>query len=327
MKNVLITGGAGYIGSILSRNLIQDPFVKKLRIFDSLLFKKNFLEHLKENPKFEFIHSDIRDYKALGDALNEADTVIHLAGLVGDPACAVNIHQTIEVNLLASKKLVELCSSKNNIKNFIFASTCSVYGASKDATMLAEDSPISPVSLYGETKKSVEEELLKNKHDFNFTLLRFGTAYGLSPRMRYDLVINSLCQKVFADKKINIFGGNQWRPFVHIEDIAKAIQLVMNEDPAKVAGQIFNVGTSEENYLLSDVGKLFKQVHPETEVVNLTENKDPRSYNVSFKKIEHVLNFKNDWDVKKGIKQIMDALQEGKFTDFQNDIYYNYKWS
>lgn len=326
MKNVLITGGAGYIGNILVRKLLDDPSVRKVRVFDSLLFKKNFLEPHASHTKFEFIQGDILDYRAVSKALDGIDTVVHLAALVGDPACSVNIQKTIDINLLASKKLLELCNFKQ-VKHFIFASTCSVYGASKDAILLDEQSQIAPVSLYGETKKTIEEDLLKQKHNFDFTILRFGTAYGLSTRMRYDLVINTFCQRAFADRKITIFGGNQWRPFVHIEDIASSIQTVMNADVETVKNQIFNVGTSEENYLLVDVGNLFKKLHPEIELVNLTENRDPRSYNVSFKKIETMLNFKNNWNIKEGVKQIMQALEEGKFIDFDNPVYYNYKWS
>jgi len=322
VKNVLITGGAGYIGSVLSRQLLQAGY--NIKVFDKLLFGEEPIKELEVNPNFKFIKGDIFDKDILASALSDVDAVINLAAIVGEPACACQKDVALKTNYLGAVYVARLCKTLG-IKRFIQASTCSTYGQSQEDLIAKEDSNLFPVDFYGETKIYAERELMKLIDDnFNPTILRFSTVYGLSPRMRFDLVVNTLTKKAVKEKEITIFGGNQWRPLIHVSDVAKAISLVLKAPLAKAGNQIFNVGDNNENYMISKIGELVKNCVPEVKIKIIEDLEDKRNYRVDFTKIAKVLNFKTEKNVEYGIKEVRDAIKKGNFQDSENKKYYNH---
>ena len=318
---ILVTGGAGYIGSILCEKLLERGY--EVVVFDRLFFGDESLVKILNNPRFKLIIGDIRDREMLERAMYGADAVIHLAAIVGDPACAVDVELAISVNFNATITAAEL-AKKQGIEKFIFASTCSVYGANQE--IVDEESDLNPLSLYAQTRLYGERGIAALKEgSFQPVILRFGTVYGLSPRMRFDLVVNYLIKKLFAEGRISIFGGGQWRPLSHVADIAKAIVLSLEADSDLVGGEVFNVGTNEHNYQLGDLIPIYQRLSPKVQVELVKELEDNRSYRVNFDKIKHLLNFTPDYSVEVGIREIYDSLATGQLIDLENFKYYNIK--
>lgn len=321
-KNILITGGAGYIGSVLTRRLLEKGY--NVKVIDKLLFGNNSIKDLFDNLNFKFIQADILDSDFMSKSLFNIDAVVNLAAIVGEAACLSRKDLALKTNYLGSVYLARL-SKSFGIKRFIQASTCSTYGQQDSNNTVPEPSSLFPVDFYGETKIYAEREIIKLMDDsFNPTILRFSTIYGLSPRMRFDLVVNTFTKKAIKDKEIFIFGGEQWRPLAHIEDVVNSIILALENPLSKIGNQIFNVGANSENYLISEIGKLIKECIPEVEIKTLQGVEDKRSYKVDFSKIEKVLNFKNQKRVKDGIIEIRDTINSGQFPDLEDKIYYNH---
>ncbi len=322
LKTVLVTGGAGYIGSVLVRQLLNAGY--NVKVIDKLLFGNESIQGLSSNPNFQFIQEDILNVNKLDKILVDVDMVVHLAAIVGEAACVAQKDLAIRTNYLGAIHLARLCKSYG-IKRFIYSSTCSIYGQAGINNIITEDSHLRPVDFYGETKIYTEREIIKLM-DENFTpaVLRFSTVYGLSPRMRFDLVVNTFTKKAIKDKEIFIFGGNQWRPLIHIDDLVRAIILCLEAPITKVGNQIINVGDNRENYLISQIGEMIKEYLPDTKIKNINTIEDKRSYKVSFDKIEKLLNFKAQKTVKDGIIEIANAIKEGKFGDMEDKKYYNH---
>lgn len=304
VRQVLIIGGAGYIGSVLSGLLLKKGY--KVRVLDPLLFGPEAVGHLLNHKNFDLLKGDCRNIGDLAGALEEVDAVVHLAGLVGDPACAVRSDLTIDINYAATETLMQLCKAKG-IARLIFASTCSVYGVGED--ILTEESDLNPVSLYARTKIDSEHILLEGTTSaFQPTILRFATVFGLSPRPRFDLVVNTFAAKAVLDGKIEVFGGNQWRPFVHTYDIARAIELCLAADTRRVGGKIFNVGDDNLNFTINDIAQKTKEALPELTIVNRGDTPDPRNYKVSFSRIRETLGFECERSIEGGIREVVDAV-------------------
>jgi len=323
-KRVLITGGAGFIGSILVSRLLKSGY--KVIVLDRLMFGVDPLKHFMKNPdpNLSIIIGDIRNEDDVNRALDFADAVIHLAAIVGDPACAADSDLAVNVNFNATVRLADMCK-KRKIRRFIFASTCSVYGVGKQ-DILDEESEVNPVSLYAETRLYGERGILSlADQNFSPVLLRLGTLFGLSPRMRFDIIINYLTQKAEKEKKISIFGGDQWRPLLHVEDAARAFQTVMESPIAKIENQIFNVGLI--NMQIKDIGKKIQDNIPGTELEIIEKLSDKRSYNVKFDKIKETLNFQAEKSIESGILEISKALKEGVITDPSDKKYYNHYYA
>lgn len=320
-KRILVTGGAGYIGSILVPRLLQTGY--KVIILDKLMFGVEPLKHFLKNPhpNLAVIVGDIQNEDDVSRAVENADAVIHLAAIVGDPACAADSELAVNVNFNATVRLADICKQRR-IQRFVFASTCSVYGMGK-TEVLTEDAEVNPVSLYAETRLYGERGIL-SLADKNFSpvLLRLGTLFGLSPRMRFDIIINYLTQKAVREKKISIFGGEQWRPLLHVTDAARAFQVAMESPLDKVENQIFNVGLA--NLQIKEIGQIIKQNIPDAEIELLERFEDKRSYHVSFEKIESVLKFKAENTIETGISEIAGALSDGTIADPTDKIYYNH---
>jgi len=315
--NVLLTGGAGFIGSILARSLLDEGHM--VRIMDNITYGLDPIRSINLNPNLELMHGDIRTPTDVNKALEGVDSVIHLAAIVGDPACAVQADKAIEINYLSTLRIAKTAKDKG-IGKFIFASTCSVYGASND--VLSENSELEPKSLYAETKMLAEKGILDIAgENFQPKILRLGTLYGLSYRPRFDLVINYLTGKIINENKALIFGGEQWRPFLHVEDAVGAFLFTLkNYD--KMAEDTFNVGANDQNYQMSDIGKIFQDIFPKSDIQKVDKIKDPRSYRVNFNRIE-TYGFLLKKEIKPTIIELRDWIIKNEI-DLTSPEYYNY---
>lgn len=321
-KTILVIGGAGYIGSGLLPRLLERGY--QVRLLDLLMFGKEPIASVLHHPNLELIEADFRQVDKVVEAMRSVDTVVHLGGLVGDPACALDENLTTEINLVATRTIAEIAKGMG-VRRFIFASTCSVYGASD--MILNERSSLNPVSLYARSKIASEEVLHKLRSDnFSVVILRFGTIYGLSGRTRFDLVVNLLTAKAVVDKKITVFGGDQWRPFVHVDDASLAVMMAVEAAKERVHNETFNVGGNDGNMTLGQVGELIKGLIPDAELIDSGRDGDRRNYRVDFAKIRLVLGFEPQWTVEKGVRQVIEALQNGRVRDYRSALYSNVKF-
>ena len=312
MKNkiVLVTGGAGYIGSVLVRQLLESGY--KVRVLDNLYFGGEPIIDLLNNENFEFIKGDIRDKQTVVNALFGIDFVAHLASIVGDPACAIDPDLTRSINIDGSLNLYNL-ANESGVKRFVFASTCSNYGKMKDPdSFVNEKSELAPVSLYAETKVHVENFLLNQKRSniCQPTCLRFSTVYGLSLRPRFDLTVNEFAKDLAMGKELVIFGEQFWRPYCHVVDLARSVIAIFEANQEDVAFDVFNVGDTSENYQKKMIVDEIRKQIPGASVKYVSKNEDPRDYRVSFEKISKVLGFRITKKVPEGISQIIKAVNE-----------------
>jgi len=318
-KRVLVIGGAGYIGSALVPKLLEDGYY--VRVLDAMLFGEEPLDSVKDHPNLEILRADFRS-GLLGRAMQDVGTVVHLAGIVGDPACNLDESLTVDVNLTSTQSIAHVAKD-NRVKRFIFASTCSVYGACDE--LLDERSMAKPVSLYGNTKLA-SEKVLRDMADDNFspTILRFATIYGLSGRTRFDLVVNLLSAKAKVDGKITVFNGNQWRPFVHVMDAARAIKTSIDAPRKVVHNEVFNVGSNKQNHTILEIGEMIHEKVIGAQLLVDDSGADARNYRVDFSKIQEQLGFEPEWTIEKGIEQVLDAIASGKVSDYHDPRYSNY---
>ncbi|HWO00260.1 MAG TPA: NAD(P)-dependent oxidoreductase [Blastocatellia bacterium] len=319
---VLVIGGAGYIGSALLPKLLARGY--RVRLLDLLIYGTEPIEETIHHPNLEIMKADFRQVDAVVAAMRNVDAVVHLGAIVGDPACALDEELTIEVNLMATRMIGEVAKG-SNVSRFIFASTCSVYGA--NPATLDERSSLNPVSIYARSKIASERVLTSMAGSgFGPTSLRFGTIYGLSGRTRFDLVVNLLTAKAIVDHRITIFGGNQWRPFVHVDDAAEAVLRVLEAPLSLVGNQIFNVGSDEQNYTIGQVGEVIARLVPGAELVSEGSDTDTRDYKVSFAKLVNTLGFAPRWTLEKGVKQVIEAMESGVVRDYRAAKYSNVKF-
>jgi len=322
-RRVLIIGGAGYIGSVMARYLLKRGY--PVSVLDNLMFGYDAMKELDNHPAYRFYKGDARNIQDLLTAMDDVESVVHLAAIVGDPACELDHRQTIDINYEASKILAEACLHKK-VERLLFASTCSVYGASKNGELLTEESPLNPVSLYAETKLRSEEAMLsKAEPPLAVTMFRLATVFGFSYRPRFDLVVNILTARALEDGEISIFGGSQWRPNVHVLDVVRAFVAAIEAPKEKIDRQIFNLGSEKENYRISELGDLVKEALPDTNVKTVEAAIDRRDYRVGFDRIEKTLNWEAKVSVRDGIQEIIDAYHQKKFGHYSDKIYSNLK--
>lgn len=315
---VLVVGGAGYIGSIVTSILLDRGY--RVRLLDNLLYGNQSVEPLLAHPGLEFIHGDCRNIQDVVRAMNGANSVIHFAAIVGDPACAEDDANALQINYAATRMMIEVAKG-HGIERFIFASSCSVYGASND--LMDEKSETEPISLYAETKLSSERVLLDAKSaTFHPTILRFATVFGLAPRPRFDLVVNLLSAKSIQDGVITIYNGDQWRPFIHANDVAAAVVKTLDAPLESVSGEIFNVGDDRLNFTLAQVAEKIRSLIPQTQI-EYVENADRRNYRVSFRKIRGCLGFAANFSLEDGILEIKRAFERGLIRDYRHPFYSN----
>jgi nucleoside-diphosphate-sugar epimerase len=304
---VLVTGGAGYIGSILTRTMLEKGH--EVTCLDRLFFGTEPIRDVKD--RITLVKDDIRWFNP--EILNGVDAVVDLASLSNDPSGELDPQKTLEINHEGRVRVATL-SKKRGVKKYVLASTCSVYGFQEGT--LTERSGLNPLTTYAKANVLAEKDVLPlADKSFTATAVRQATVYGFSPRMRFDLAINGMVLGFFKNGKIPIMrDGKQWRPFVHVKDTSNAFIRVLESDPEIVNGQIFNVGSDEQNVQVFDLANLV------AEAIKLPFNyewygtPDKRSYKVSFAKIKKTLNYKTDFSPKEGAKEVYDALKEGKLN-------------
>ena len=322
MKKVLVTGGAGYIGCVMVRQLLDKGYT--VRVIDSLKWGGESLFDLINNNDFELQKGDIRNIEDVRKALIDVNYVIHLAAIVGDPACSKFSDEAKETNWDGSVNLFEECE-KFGIERFVFASTCSNYGKMKDSdNYVNEDSELNPVSLYAELKVKFEDYLLNNKNSSNIcsTALRFSTVYGFSPRIRFDLTVNEFTRNMVLENFQEIWGEQFWRPYAHVDDLCRASILVLESEKSKVKSQVFGVGDTKENYqkgmIIREINKLV-----DGDIKYVAKDEDPRDYRVDFSKIKNELGFSISKTVPDGIKEIKKIVESGIITDCYSSKFKN----
>lgn len=319
---VLVVGGGGYIGSHVVSQLLDEG--TPVRVFDKFLYGKDTLQEFLGNPLLEIIEGDITDIMKLTEAISNASAVIHLAGLVGDPACAVDTTFTRHTNIIATRMLKEVAIS-SGVPRFIFSSSCSVYGSSE--IEVDETSHLNPVSIYAQTKIDSESELFNQVNDnFTVTVLRFATVFGHSRRPRFDLVGNLFTAQAFNEGQITVTGEHQWRPFIHVKDLARAVLFVLKAKPEIVNKQIFNVGDSRLNLtigqLAKSVQKVVSKIKP-VEIVSHDNISDRRNYMVSFRKIKNALGYQASVLIEEGVQEMLDNFISGAYDNYRNKVYSN----
>ena len=318
-ERVLVVGGAGYLGSALVPMLLARGY--SVRVLDSLLFGKEPLRSVEQELKFELMQGDVRDIQAVVQAMKGCDAVIHLAAIVGDPACEENPELAAEINRAATRMLVDV-GRGHGIQRFLFASTCSVYGASE--LLMDEYAQVAPISLYARTKLDSEGILIEAKSPtFHPTILRLATLFGLSPRPRFDLVVNLLTARAVRLGKITIFNGEQWRPFMHVSDAARAfVNCLETNNLGVISGEIFNAGSNGMNHRLSEVADNISKIIPALEI-ECVENTDRRNYRVSFEKIQSRMGFTCEHNLEEGIREMAKMVRKSSVEDFSTEIFNN----
>jgi nucleoside-diphosphate-sugar epimerase len=325
MKHMLVTGGAGYIGSVLCKLLLQKGH--RVTVADNLMYGGEPIVELLNDPAFTFFKCDIRDQDQMKSVFESArfDAILHLAAIVGDPACARQPDLTRATNLDASIALYTH-AEQYGVGRFIFSSTCSNYGKMKDPSVfVTEGSELAPVSLYAETKVAFEKYLLSQpvSNRCKPVCLRFSTVYGLSPRPRFDLTVNEFSKELALGRELVIFGEQFWRPYCHVVDLARAVILCAEAPEEKVAFEVYNVGDTSENYTKKMIVSEIEKQLEGCQVKYVQKNEDPRDYRVNFDKIRDRLGFGITINVPQGIAQTIKAVKDGFFANPDDPKYKN----
>jgi len=323
-KTILVTGGAGYLGCILCKTLLEKGY--KVRIFDKLFYGKDVLSEVLKNPDCELVVGDVTNIERYDKLFDNIYAVLHLAALSNDPSCDLDPEMTEKINIEGTKKTAIL-AKQHGVKRFVFASSCSVYGAGDQ--ILDESSQLKPISLYAKSKMITEKDLTELMDDnFCVVLLRQATLFGYSPRQRFDLAINLMVKTALTKKQLYIVGGGeQWRPFLHLKDSSEAFILAMEAPSELVNGHVFNVGSNENNYQIVALANLIKaelaKLKHDVDIIIVPSDPDKRTYNVNFDKIQSVLGFKARFNAIDGTKEIAEAILSKQLDDLDNSRYYN----
>ena len=310
----VVTGGLGYVGACVVEELLGAGH--DVRVLDTLLHGQEEVAAWVEGAGAVLSRGDVRDPDARRAALTGADAVIHLAAIVGDPACALDPELSHQVNVEGTRALVYDARSLG-VGHFVFASTCSNYGRMDDpAVPIDETGVLAPVSLYAEQKVVIEKALLEEQRDgFAPTCLRVATVFGAAPRMRFDLTVNEFTRELWADRLLHVFGERFWRPYVHVRDAAQAMRIVLESPAELTAGAVFNVGHTDENYRKLDLVELITGILGRGEVEFVSRDEDPRDYKVNFDKIRRELGFEPRMRVPDGVREIIAGLDDTQFGD------------
>ena len=307
---VLVTGGAGYIGSVMVQMLLDEGF--DVVVLDRFFFGKETLKDVDGHPRLTLVKDDIRWFDP--SLMKGVDAVIDLAALSNDPSGELDPKITMEINYKGRVRVARL-AKKHGAEKYIFASTCSVYGFQEG--IVNENSPTNPLTTYARSAILAEQDIMPlGDSEFSVTFLRQATVYGLSPRMRFDLVINAMVLYLWKERKLRIMrDGKQWRPFVHIKDTSRAFIKVLEADNDMVNKQIFNVGSNNQNYQILPLAQMLADALGMELQYEWYGDPDKRSYRVDFSKIKEVLGFKPKYTPKDAAKEIYQALDEGRIKD------------
>ncbi|MBD3179067.1 MAG: NAD-dependent epimerase/dehydratase family protein [Candidatus Latescibacteria bacterium] len=323
-ENIIVLGGAGFLGSVLTNQLVQAGH--EVTVLDKFLYDDHALRKISDRVNLSIYRGDIRDVELLQDLFRGKDTVINLAAIVGDEACRIDQEATIEINTKAAG-VIASTAREAGVKKLLHASTCSTYGKNGDA-LLNENSPLLPLSLYAQSKVESEKMLWSETGRGKSPaccIFRFSTLFGYSFRPRFDLVVNTLTGHAWNRGALTIFGGDQWRPLLHVSDAARAVRLAAESEPERIAGKIYNTGSSELNMTIMDVGNLVRECLPETVIEVEDQICDERNYRVDFSRIRKELGFVPGHTVKTGILELVHALENGDGIDITEPVFSNYR--
>jgi nucleoside-diphosphate-sugar epimerase len=313
--HIFVAGGAGYIGSVLVPMLLEHGH--RVTVLDRLYFGNALARsEARFGERLRVVRGDVRSFSPA--LLSSVDAVVDVSGISNDPSCELEPELTRGVNVDGAKRLA-VAARELGVRRYVFSSSCSVYGHG-EGPGLTETSPRRPVSLYARAKAEVEDFLFEmgraSRGDpgggIEVCALRLATVFGLSPRMRFDLAINVMAKNAYVARRITVDGGGrQWRPFVHVRDVARAFELAVTSDRAVVAGEVFNVGSDQNNVQILNLAFRVRDAVPGTEVVHAPTDPDLRDYNVSFDKVHRALPFRAEKTIDDGIAEVLAALREG----------------
>jgi len=307
---VLVTGGAGYVGARVAAHLLAGE--AEVTVFDALFYGGEALLSLLDHPRFHLVRGDVRDRHGLGRAMAGQDAVIHLASIVGEPACSVDEKLARAVNLDASIAAIDLAEAAG-VKRFLFFSTCSNYGVASAESLADEDAALNPLSLYAQTKVQVEQAILAHDGAMCATVLRLGTICGLGGRMRFDLLISEMARSAVLGDLIEVYKPHAWRPFLHIRDAARAAETVLTTDPARVGRRVFNIVA--DNLRKSDLVEMVRRHFPAARIEITDKAPDNRDYRVSGERIRRELGFQTEHSVEDAFLDVATAVRLGVFRD------------
>ncbi len=322
LPKVLIVGGAGFIGTVLASKLLEKNY--HVTILDKLIYDSKIIQNNFQNKKnFNFIFGDVCDLNIQIKAIKEIDIVVYLSEIVGDPACSAKPEDALKTNYLSVLSFANLCSHLA-IEKFIYTSSCSVYGLEKNNKLLNEKSNLNPVSHYARIKIMSEKALLNSaNNNFKPTILRLGTVFGPSNRMRFDLVVNTMSKFAFFNNKIDVYGGKQWRPNIHVDDVADGIISVIKAKKKNVGNQIFNLSNDKLNLQIIQIAKKVEKVFTNSKLNIVKSSADPRNYKVSSKKLKNKTGFVAKKSIEIALKEIKKMFKLKKIKNPNNKIYNN----
>jgi len=324
---VLIVGGAGYVGSVMTGEFLRWGY--RVRCLDGLAYHNNLtvLPYLS-NPNYQFMRGDVRREADVEKALQGVTDVIILAGLVGDPITKKYPELSESINNGGMAQVVKACTGKG-LNKVVFVSTCSNYGLIPEGTIAAEDYELNPLSLYAKSKVAMEQMLLgaRDKVDFNATVLRFSTAFGLSPRMRFDLTVSEFTRAMHRHEDLLVYDAHTWRPYCHLLDFSEVLRRVLEAPVETVSFEVFNAGGDINNFTKKMIVEAILEKIPDAPVRFQEHGTDPRNYKVNFSKIRQTLLFEPRWTVRDGIAELLTALEQGLFDDVSSpaSFYGNYE--
>ena len=327
MKNVLLIGGEGYIGNIVAQNLMSNGSI--VTSYDNLMYNNHQCVLNKiQLDNCNFIYGDMQNKERLESVIENSDAVVLLAGLVGDPITKKYPEESALINDQGVKNVIDLCA-KYNVENFIFISTCSNYGLIENNELADENYKLNPLSLYAKSKVNAEKYILslKDKTNMHPTILRFATAFGLSSRMRFDLTVSEFTRELAMSKELLVYDAHTWRPYCHVQDFSRLIQMVLEAPKEKVAFEVFNAGGDVNNATKQMIVDMILNKIPDGKVKYQKYGSDPRNYRVNFNKVKTVLGFEPKYNIQDGINELVEAIDNHVFdhVDENRNFHGNYE--
>ena len=319
MKNVLIVGGAGYVGTTLTFHLLKNGH--KVTVLDNFVYDNQFaVQSFLGDPNYTLIYGDLGNYNDLEKASKNVDEVVILGGLVGDPITKSYPEESNAINSVGVQACIDFFDNKE-IDKLIMVSTCSNYGLIKENEIADENFELNPLSLYAKAKVEAEKYLLSKKGKTKYTgvVLRFATAFGLSPRMRFDLSVSEFTRELYFGEELLVFDEHTWRPYCHVKDFSRLIELVFNAESDKVYFEVFNAGGDINNYTKKMIVDAIQEQLPEAKIKYGANGSDPRNYRVSFNKVKTILGFEPKYTVKDGIIELVETMKSSIFKDSLTD--------